>query len=825
MTTILPTGTKTCVPHLPAAWLRRPRLNDRLTALSQGDVMLVAAFAGSGKTTLLADWFAHDRTIDGAWLSLDQRDNEPSRLAGLLAHAVGLEAVLEGHRRRRWNDTLVLDRVLEELAAAGTPRILVIDDVHELTERDALLTLEHLVHHASPTLTLVLATRADPPIPLGRLAVDGRLEQIRADELALTQRETTDLLASHGVALDPAHVESLLARTEGWAAGVRLAAVALAAETDRVRFVTDTVQSEAVLSEYLLQEVLARLPDDQQQFLLRTCVAQPLTVELARVLSGDDDAAAQLVRLEHTGIFVTRADQPASQYRFHGLFGALLFAHLRHTQPALASELSRRAAQWFEAHGMPSEAESHAFQGADWVTAGRLACTRWVSDALRGSLRGTDVDLAPGAPCADVSELALLAAIDAATIRDRREAMLWRSRVDALRPPAADDAELGVARLLLDVSYGRAFGVDARALAACRALRESEIGADTAMLHALVRLREAELLLETDDDEATLRALLDARWRASRNAAQWIVDECDALLGLIAAVRGRLDACDALFAPSREHGASSADTRRLARALCDAQRGRLQSARALLTGEHASESTPYAVCVGLNEAARGLDVAIERNPGDAPQQCTFSAHIDIALGIIDDTVRDGAERDVANARTLLGRRRYAAVIELLQRFVEGSDQHVHLRTRIEALTLVAVAADAAGDAHLALAALRRALDLAAPADLRAPFLSHSALFAEVIDRYAWELGTDSRYAVELVDALHRDEPPAFLEPLTERERAVLDYLPTMMSNAEIAQQLLVSVNTIKTHLKAVYRKLGVERRRDAVVRARQLELL
>jgi LuxR family transcriptional regulator, maltose regulon positive regulatory protein len=151
--------------------------------------------------------------------------------------------------------------------------------------------------------------------------------------------------------------------------------------------------------------------------------------------------------------------------------------------------------------------------------------------------------------------------------------------------------------------------------------------------------------------------------------------------------------------------------------------------------------------------------------------------------------------------------------------------HVHLRTRIEALTLVAIAADRADNGALALSALRRALELAAPADLRAPFLAYTPTFGEVVDRYSWQLAGETRYAVGLLDDLHRDELPAFLEPLTERERAVLDYLPTMMSNAEIAQQLLVSVNTVKTHLKAVYRKLGVERRRDAVIRARQLELL
>jgi LuxR family maltose regulon positive regulatory protein len=230
------------------------------------------------------------------------------------------------------------------------------------------------------------------------------------------------------------------------------------------------------------------------------------------------------------------------------------------------------------------------------------------------------------------------------------------------------------------------------------------------------------------------------------------------------------------------------------------------------------------VRAGLAEASRRLDVLSDRRPNEPDSTSAFAGFVRIALGSIDEAPPNTPERDVAAARALLARNRAAQVLELLGDGAGGGAQ-VHLRTRIEALTLVAIAADRTDDADLALSALRRALELAAPADLRAPFLAYTPTFGEVVDRYSWQLAGETRYAVALLDDLHREELPAFLEPLTERERAVLDYLPTMMSNAEIAQQLLVSVNTVKTHLKAVYRKLGVERRRDAVIRARQLELL
>jgi len=824
MTLTLPVGTRTCVPRLPVPWIRRARLNRRLSELRPGDVMLVAAFAGSGKTMFLADWFSNDRTIDGAWLTLDARDNEPGRLAGLIAHAFELDGVGQERRSRR-GDSMAVDRVLEALDVSGRPRVLVLDDVHELTSPEALRTLDQLLHKASPQLSIVISTRADPPVPLGRMIVEGRLFQVRTDELALTLAEAVDLFEAHGLTLDVAQVSSLHARTAGWAAGLRLAALALVQERDPSQWIADAVQSEAAMSEYLMEEVLLRLPPDMQRFLLRSSVAQLLTVELAGVLSDDPDAESKLARLENSGLFVTRPDQPASEYRFHSLFREILHARLRHVEPDLERELSSRAAAWFDRHEMQAEAEVCAFAAGDWRLGGRLACRRWVHGVLLGAVSGVELDLRPSTPVGDVGELALLEAVDATAKGDRRTATMWRSRADALLSAEDGAPVLQVARLLLDVFYARAFGIDARAMAACRALRELEFESHTELLHAVARLREAEILLETDDDDATLRALLDARLRGSRNAAPWVVGDCDAIIGLIAAARGRLDVCDTLFPQVQASAADVADTLRLARALCEAQRGRVQSARALLVAEPTASSTSHAVRLGLAEAARRLEISADARHYEPRVPSAFGSLVQIALGALDDSPPGSVERQTTTARMLLARNRYQQVLEVLDGCAQGRDSHVHLRTRIESLTLVAIAADRVDDPAVSLTALRRALELAAPADLRAPFLAYAVPFGEVVDRYAWQLSGEARYAVALLDDLHRDELPTFLEPLTERERAVLDYLPTMMSNAEIAQQLLVSVNTVKTHLKAVYRKLGVERRRDAVVRARQLELL
>jgi len=235
-----------------------------------------------------------------------------------------------------------------------------------------------------------------------------------------------------------------------------------------------------------------------------------------------------LERLERSGLFVTQSADGAATYRFHALFGELLRARFRHDEPELSRSLQTRAAHWYVGHDMPLEAEQHAYGAGNLELAGALSCRRFVREALAGGwMRPADVPVsADGAT--SIPELALVAAANATAVLDQRDALMWRNRLEALQP--ADDAKddwQRAARLLLDVWYGRAFGTDARALDSCAALLDVDLGADTATLHALARLRQAELLLDCDDEdeERTLRALLDGRWRASRIAARWIVDE------------------------------------------------------------------------------------------------------------------------------------------------------------------------------------------------------------------------------------------------------------------------------------------------------------
>ena len=826
----VPIGTKQCVPRLPDPWLERTRLLDACSAVGPGGAMLVAAFAGAGKTTLLAEWFAnHCRVIDRAWLTIDTRDNAPGRLGVLLARALGADSALEDLDGRHCSDLAVLDRVFEHLEARAADTVLVIDDVHELRSRPALATLSHLLLGSPAHLTVFLLTRADPPLPFARMQVEGRLHQLRAADLAFTLEEMTDLLALHDVALSSEEVERLRARTDGWAAGARLAALALASHADRDGVVDNIVGTEAVIADYLVHEVLDGQPPEFRRFLARTSLAQPVTEDLARELSGDDDAGARLEQLERSGLVVAHRGDATGSYRYHALFGDLLRARFRHDDPVMARSLLTRAAHWFVEHDMPLEAEQHAYDAGNLVLAGALSCRRFVREVLDGSWpQPADTPIAASAS-AEVPQLALMEAVRAIVTRDRGDALMWRSRLDALQPSIdGDDQWLSVGRMLLDVLYGRAFGTDARALEACRTLLALDLGSDRETLHALARLREAELLLdaEGESEDGTLRALLDARWRASRIAARWIVDECDVVLAVIAAVRGRLDSCETLLLDMPPLGDDDpvADTRTLARALCDVQRGRLNPARWALETRPVSDLTAHAVRVGVEVASGHLD-ARDTGPAEHSSDHPFGAQVSIALGALDGSRVGPAETAVVAARSLVAKGRDEQALRVLEPLMLGSGPFDQLRTQVEAAILAAVAADRVGDHERALACLTRALDLAAPVDLRAPFLANVTLLTGMIDRYSWQVAGTTAYAAEVLDDLHPEECPVFVEPLTSRERAVLEYLPTMMTNTEIARQLLVSVNTVKTHLKAVYRKLGVARRREAVLRAKQLEIL
>jgi LuxR family maltose regulon positive regulatory protein len=823
--------------------VRRPRLERLLAEGERRQVTLVSAMAGAGKTTLLTSCLADAPPGRVAWLTLDHRDDEPGRLAQLVVTALARTGVTDGFDPPPVLGEDLYDALFEHLEGRGRPSLLVLDDVHEVSSRAALAGLEHLIRRAPPELHLVLATRADPPLRWGSLDVEGRLRQVRNAELRFNTEEGAQLLRRHGVRLGHDDVEALCERTEGWAAGLRLAACALQGDAEPRKFVLSAAATQVAVSDYLLTEVLDREDDTARQFLLRTSVADRLTPDLARALSADQRAGERLRRLERRGIFLVELDDDGS-YRYHALFAALLRARLRLRDPALFAALHRRAATWHLARGLASEAEHHAREAEDWGLVGRLALERWLDAALLGGVPEPPVaSPVPPRAVVEVPELAVVAAAEACRQGDRHEADAYRTIVDAAVDRHATPV-VAMARLVLDLDHGRAFGVSERSE---RALDDLFVGAGTgpwtAGAHRLAAVRAAEMALERPG--APARAALAAV--VSDPGAGPLASEAVALGGLLDALAGRIAVAEAtasrLLATHGSHTATSADAARLTLAFCHAQRG---DARAMADAL-ASVGPSIVASRALRAVGDVARSAGRHRPGRAPTVDAatlghpLAAEALVALGAPEVVDADGRCHTIERPGMRLVRayrRRLAGEApepdaESIDSWLDGQAPQdgpgggpgPHPRTLVEANLLAALVAGGAGDDDLADRRVNDALALLHAFGIQAPFGHHAGRLAPRLRRSAAQPGPYAGLAIDLVDRAGDTGEALVVDALTDRELEVLRRLPTLMSNVEIADDMNVSINTVKSHLKAVYRKLAVDGRRHAVLRGRELDLV
>ena len=401
----------------------RPRLLAQLDDGAQQLLTLVSAPAGAGKTTLLAAWSAEGkRPGPVVWLSLDPGDNEPARfwayaLAALCrSGAVPAKSSLRSLAPRAGPQTTFLPQLVTGLAELSTPVVLILDDVQELTDAGVLQGLAFLLRHAPAQLRLVLATRVDPPLPLQRLRVSGQFAQLREADLAFTTPEVADLLA----ACDPQprlsedDLALLQARTEGWAAGLRLAALSLQNQPDPHRFVTEFAGDDQSIADYLLGEVLDRQPEELRSFLLRTCIVGELDGDLADALTGGHDGEWTLARLARANTFVQALGSRGRSYRYHQLFAELLRCELRRQAPGEIAELHRRAAHWYASRGLVIDAIGQTLTAGDEREAADMMVEHGLSLILRGEAATLD-QLGGQLPAELVQsdpELALLVASD-----------------------------------------------------------------------------------------------------------------------------------------------------------------------------------------------------------------------------------------------------------------------------------------------------------------------------------------------------------------------------------------------------------------------------
>src|SRR3954452_20660297 len=382
-------GTPTLVtqfapPSPPFGHVERPRLLERVERGLVEPVTLVCGPAGSGKTALLSSALGPGCPHRVAWVSLEPGDDDPAgfwravlaslTLAGAAAPGSALAALAPPVRDSRHMFMPLLVNALAELDA---PIVLVLDDVHVLRSRECLNDLSFLVLHAPNELRLVLGARTDPALPLHVLRVRARLTEIRVADLAFTEPEAAALLAAHGLDLAPELVSALVARTEGWAAGLRLAALSLQGRDDPERFVTEFAGDDRVVGDYLVAEVLDRQPPKLRAFLLRTSLVDRISGDLADALTGQRSSTDLLADLERTNGFVLGVDSRREWFRYHRLFAKLLRTRATRELASELPELYARAARWYAERGMGSEALQHAAAAGEWDLPVELVAEHW----------------------------------------------------------------------------------------------------------------------------------------------------------------------------------------------------------------------------------------------------------------------------------------------------------------------------------------------------------------------------------------------------------------------------------------------------------------
>jgi LuxR family transcriptional regulator, maltose regulon positive regulatory protein len=859
----------------------RARLFGRLAAPAR--VIVVSAPAGSGKTILLRSWLGQpgvagrvalvpagrgERDPQQFWLSVTGalRQTAPG---SMLVRPLTAAPDLDG-----W---ALVERLLADLAPLEDRLWLVVDDMHELGP-EALRQLELLIMRAPPGLRSVLATRHDVRLGLHRLRLEGELAEIRELDLRFTVAEAGELFAAAGVDLpDPG---LLVERTEGWAAGLRLAALWLAGHEDPGRLAAGFSGTERTVAEYLLAEVLDRQGESVRRLLLRTSILERVNGELAGLLTGDQGGERVLQDLEAANAFVVSLDPGRSWFRYHQMFADLLRLELRRAEPDQVAGLHRAASGWLAGHGYPVEAVRHAQAARDWDLAAGLLSDTWLSVMLDGQ-QDTAHELLAGFPAgvtAGDPELIALAAADELNRGSFEEAErhLARAASELGSVPAQRSGRfqvtLGILRLWLARQRG---DVPAVAEEAQRLLAGAADGADPGLggerrALALISLGIAETW--THGPEQAERHLEQGVALARQIGRPYLELTGLAYLAQIAtfgsftvaAQRGRQ-----AVELAQRHGWGEDQAVGVAYTILAAAAvtwGRLEEAgpwleRAGQTLRAEAEPAPGMVLYHLRgqlELARGRHQealsalqAAERLAGTlvtphilTPQiravllltlvRLGQAGRAEAALAGLDARERKSAEMRIALASLRLAEHDPQAATAALAPVIDGSVPPGHPNWLVTTLQLEAMARNALGDPAAAGRALERALDLAEPNHVLISFLldpapgllerharhrtAHAALIAEILSVLA---GTQAGPQ----DGVPPSRPEPLLEPLSTSEIRVLRYLPTNLTAPEIAAELYLSHNTVRTHLRHVYAKLGTHHRSETIARARALGLL
>jgi LuxR family maltose regulon positive regulatory protein len=894
-------ATKLHVPRPRPGFVLRPRLLQRLAEVTGRELVLVCTPAGFGKTTLLGDW-ARRSQQPVAWLSLDPGDNDPVRfwryvvaaldgagpgLGDLVAPLLGPQAAsLEA----------VVTALINGLVGLADRRALVLDDYHVVEAPQVHHSLGFLLDRLPAQLQVVVASRVDPPLPLARLRVRGQLVELREHELRFTQDETAALLRDGaGLDLPTVSLEALSTRTEGWVAGLQLAALSLQGHSDPAGFVASFSGSHRFVLDYLTEEVLARQPDQLVRFLLETSVLDRLCGPLCDAVTGRTGSQATLERIERANLFLHPLDEERHWWRYHRLFADLLRARLQQADPDRVPALHRDAAAWLEAHGQVDEAVRHAVAGGEADRAARLVERHTQERFQRGE--GATVDR-------------WLAALPAELVQARPRLSLARAiwaliggRVDEVEPLltqaehayAAGERSTGTASghanvpamlAILHAELARQHG-DADRTVAFAEQALPQIAEDDGLLGYLVGWNLAVAMLlqgRVGDAEQALADVAADRWTAGEpyNAlrACYTLSQAQRAQGrlgaALAACKQGLDRAVAAGPPALPAwGVAHVGLAEILR-----EQDELEAAL-----DHASEGvelcrqlgyaqwqvTSLAALAWIRQARgdqAGALEAVQEAERVLPRQelvtdlifpvAVQRARLLLAQGQLAAVARWVTERGLTAggepsyaherehlvlARLLIAQQTPDQALPLLGRLHQLAAAQGRMGSRIEVRVLQALALAAGGEEAGALDALAEALTLGCPEGYVRVFVDEGAPIADLLGKLIAARRTDPMLAADvppgylrqLMDAINQESPTpmarqgaaaaGLIDPLSIRELEVLELLAAGRANRDIADELVVALDTVKKHVSHILDKLGASNRTEAVTHARELGLI
>jgi LuxR family transcriptional regulator, maltose regulon positive regulatory protein len=870
---------KITIPTVPKWAVPRDRVKDLITSGATGPLTVVTGPAGAGKTVALALWARAERRAGPvSWVTLDRFDNRPEIFwsyitAALRWGGVAISPDLPALASKQ-PDTF-LHQIASALAAQDPAVVLVLDDIHVLTDAGCLDGLAYVLRNASAGLRLLVASRMDPLLPLHRYRLTGELTEIRAEDLAFTEAEAALLMAQHGVTLPPESLAVLTRRDEGWAAGLRLAAVSMAGHDNPEQYVKELAAEDSAIAGYLLNEVLNTQPAEVRDVLLKTSILDRVSVDLAGELAGSSRAAEAIPALARANAFV----EPIGHgwYRYHSLFADVLRLKLRHESPDKVGQLRRRAARWLWRNGPLAEAIRQASAAGDWPLAARMAVEELAVGPLLHAqacepIAATFKEMPSVAECSEPPSLILAAVMALRGARSEvGDAAL--AEVEGLLEglPSGDElpSRFGAALVRIDLAR-RSGDLGAAAAAADQAAillgqmpaqlltRHPEVRAQVLLARASVALWAGRF-----DDAASM---LDEAALAAREPCEW--SDCIGWRALLEAVQGRLRRAGKLAATASavpEHGRRGiawhpSAAAEVALAWVHLERNELRdSAGCLSRAEDALHARPDRLIAAVawlvvarhnlarGRAAMASEMISRARRGWSPPSwlaerlalteshaCAAANGSQAVLDAVCNAPPSSLAGAVALARTRLAAGDAGAAAQGLASVLPTLASEAPGDIQLEAQLLQAelgYRGGKTGQGRQSLApALKNAqaerivLPVAIQRAWIEPALRRDPGLAQAFRRLFAPAHAGYRPA-QAQAAAAAQAVPVQVEQLTDRELEVLRHVSMMLSTAEIAEEMYLSGNTVKSHLKSIFRKLGASHRGEAVRHARETGLL